>query len=45
MLDKWIASYDPITATDLYNAKREIAQEIVLAGLYRGRFFDIPLDN
>lgn len=40
MLNKWIASYDPKTATDLYNAKREIAQEIVLAGLYRGRFFE-----
>lgn len=40
MLKEWIDSYHPKTELDFLNAKREILQEVILAGLYRGNFFD-----
>lgn len=39
LIKDWVQSYHPKTGTDLYNAKREIIQEIILAGLNRGGFF------
>ena len=39
LIKDWIQSYHPKTGIDLYNAKREIIQEIILAGLNRGGFF------
>ncbi|MDD3741806.1 MAG: nucleotidyl transferase AbiEii/AbiGii toxin family protein [Bacteroidales bacterium] len=39
VFNKMLAKYNLATDADLYNATREIMQEIALAGLYRGRFF------
>lgn len=40
MIKEWIAEYKPITAEDYKQALREIMQQIALAGLYRGGFFN-----
>lgn len=40
LLKDWIAQYDPKDALEFYNAKREIVQEIALAGLSRNGFFE-----
>lgn len=39
MLKGWIEKYKPTSQQELFNAKREIVQEITLAGLWRGSFF------
>lgn len=39
MIDEWLAQYKINANEDLIFAKREIMQEIVLAGLARGEFF------
>jgi hypothetical protein len=39
MLDEWISNYKILGKEDLIHAKREIMQEVVLAGLARGDFF------
>jgi predicted nucleotidyltransferase component of viral defense system len=39
VFNKMLAKYNLATDADLYNATREIMQEITLAGLYRGGFF------
>jgi predicted nucleotidyltransferase component of viral defense system len=39
VFNKMLAKYNLATDADLYNATREILQEITLAGLYRGGFF------
>ncbi len=39
MLKSWIEKYKPTNQQELFNAKREIVQEIILAGLWRGSFF------
>lgn len=40
VLDNWLGRYNILSQEDLYQAKREIMQEIALAGLARGGFFD-----
>jgi predicted nucleotidyltransferase component of viral defense system len=40
VLNKMLAKYNLATDADLYNATREIMQEITLAGLFRGGFFN-----
>ncbi len=40
VLDKMLSKYKIDTATDVLNANREVMQEIALAGLYRGGFFN-----
>ena len=40
LLENWIDEYNPRNHTELFNAKREIVQEVILAGLYRGSFFE-----
>lgn len=40
MIDSMLKRYSIKTADDYYQALREIMQEIVLAGLYRGGFFE-----
>lgn len=40
VLDKMLSKYKIDTATDMLNANREVMQEIALAGLYRGGFFN-----
>ena len=40
VLNKWLQRYNISSQEDLYQAKREIMQEIALAGLARGGFFD-----
>jgi len=40
MIDEWLARYRINSHTDLIQAKREIMQEIALAGLARGKFFE-----
>ena len=40
MLEAMLRRYTLETSSDIYNALREILQEIALAGLYRGGFFD-----
>ncbi|MDD3687886.1 MAG: nucleotidyl transferase AbiEii/AbiGii toxin family protein [Bacteroidales bacterium] len=39
VFNKMLAKYNLATDADLYNATREILQEITLSGLYRGGFF------
>ena len=39
-IDSLIAKYNPKTSQDFENALKEIIQEITLAGLARGNFFD-----
>lgn len=40
MIKEWIESYTPKTNEDYNQALREIMQQVALAGLYRGRFFE-----
>ncbi len=40
MIKDWIAEYQPKTDKDYQQALREIMQQIALAGLYRGGFFE-----
>lgn len=40
MFDRMLAAYDTSTSTALRNATYEVMQQIVLAGLQRGGFFD-----
>ena len=40
MLAEWMAEYQIHSAKDELNARREIFQEITLAGLSRGKFFE-----
>lgn len=40
VLNKMLDRYTIVTDADLFNATREIMQEITLAGLYRGGFFN-----
>jgi len=40
MLETMLKRYPIENANDYYNALREVLQEIALAGLYRGGFFD-----
>ncbi len=40
ILDNMLSKYNLATDADVYNAIREIMQEIALAGLYRGGFFN-----
>jgi predicted nucleotidyltransferase component of viral defense system len=40
IIQDWLETYKIISTEDLLNAKREIMQEIVLAGLARGGFFN-----
>jgi hypothetical protein len=39
MIDQWLEDYNIRSKEDLINAKREIMQEVALAGLARGGFF------
>lgn len=39
MIKEWLQEYNPKTKQDVYDALREIMQEIVLAGLQRVGFF------
>lgn len=41
LFEKMLSGYTVETSTDLTNATRELMQEIALAGLYRGGFFDV----
>ncbi len=41
LFDKMLAKYTIETTADFTNATREVFQEIALAGLYRGGFFDV----
>lgn len=41
LFDKMLSKYTIETTTDYTNATREVMQEIALAGLYRGGFFDV----
>jgi len=38
--EKMLSKYSLDTTTDVTNATRELMQEVALAGLYRGGFFD-----
>ena len=40
MIEQMLSKYNPINIVDEVNALKEIIQEIVLVGLYRGGFFD-----
>jgi len=40
MIKDWIESYQPKTQQDYAQALREVMQQITLAGLYRGGFFE-----
>ena len=40
MIKEWIQSYDPKNQQDVFDALREIMQEIALAGLERSGFFE-----
>lgn len=40
IFDQMLSRYSPVTDDDLRNATREIMQQITLAGLYRGGFFN-----
>jgi predicted nucleotidyltransferase component of viral defense system len=40
IVQEWLSTYKIISTEDLLNAKREIMQEVVLAGLARGGFFN-----
>ncbi len=40
LFDQMLSRYEIITENDLRNATHEIMQEVALAGLYRGGFFD-----
>ena len=40
IFDQMLSRYQIVTDNDLQNATYEVMQEITLAGLYRGGFFD-----
>jgi len=40
MIKDWLAEYNPKNKEDALSALREIMQEVALAGLYRGGFFE-----
>jgi len=40
MIDQWLEDYNILSQEDLLNAKREIMQQVALAGLARGGFFE-----
>lgn len=40
IIEKMLSKYIIVSTDDEINATREIMQEIALAGLYRGRFFE-----
>ena len=40
MIEEWLKKYDVSSTEDLLSAKREIMQEVALAGLSRGGFFN-----
>ena len=40
MLEQMLSRYNPVTETQKQQALREVMQEIALAGLYRGGFFE-----
>ena len=40
MIKEWLQEYNPKTKQDVYDALREIMQEIALAGLQRAGFFE-----
>lgn len=40
MIKEWILEYKPKTSTQYHQALREIMQQVALAGLYRGGFFE-----
>lgn len=40
MIKEWLAEYNPKNKDDAQSALREIMQEVALAGLYRGGFFE-----
>ncbi len=40
MIKDWLAEYNPLTKDEAQSALREIMQEVALAGLYRGGFFE-----
>jgi len=40
MIKEWLAEYNPKNKDEAQSALREIMQEVALAGLYRGGFFD-----
>jgi hypothetical protein len=40
MIKDWLAEYKPKNKDEAQSALREIMQEVALAGLYRGGFFE-----
>lgn len=40
MINQWLEEYNILSQEDLLNAKREIMQQVALAGLARGGFFE-----
>ncbi len=40
MINQWLEDYNILSQEDLLNAKREIMQQVALAGLARGGFFE-----
>jgi len=40
MINQWLEDYNILSQEDLINAKREIMQQVALAGLARGGFFE-----
>jgi predicted nucleotidyltransferase component of viral defense system len=40
MIKDWLAEYNPKNKAEAQSALREIMQEVALAGLYRGGFFE-----
>jgi hypothetical protein len=40
MINQWLEDYNILSPEDLLNAKREIMQQVALAGLARGGFFE-----
>lgn len=40
MIKDWMAEYNPKSKDEAHSALREIMQEVALAGLYRGGFFE-----
>jgi hypothetical protein len=40
MIEQWLEDYKILSQEDLLSAKREIMQQVALAGLARGGFFE-----
>ena len=40
MIKDWLAEYNPKNKDEAQSALREVMQEVALAGLYRGGFFE-----